>query len=219
MMRPRHATLCIFALSAACGIAAADSTITKISGSIEIPAGGHEGEVSTVNGSIQVGASAVVQQAHTVNGSIRLDRQASAGELKTVNGSIELGEGVRVSGSVHTVNGRVILENGADVSGDLHNVNGRIRLTASRVGGSIETVSGDIELSAAHVEGGIRVRRSHGTESDSTPPRVVIGAGSVVGGTLEFERPVKLYVSEQATIGQVQGATAIRFSGEHPPAD
>jgi hypothetical protein len=48
-------------------------------------------------------------------------------------------------------------------------------------------------------------------------PRVVIGPGSVVTGTLRFERPVKLYVSERATIGNVVGATAVKFSGEHPP--
>ena len=219
MMRPQYAALCIFALSAAWGPATAASSINRISGSIEIAAGEHDGDVSTVNGSIQVGANASVQQAHTVNGSIRLDSRAGAAELKTVNGSVELAEGARVSGGVHTVNGRVNLEKGADVSGDLHNVNGRIRVTAAHVGGSIETVSGSIELSAAHVDGGIHVHKSHATESDSTPPRVVIGAGSVVGGTLEFERPVKLYVSEQATIGQVQGATAIRFSGDHPPGD
>ena len=48
-------------------------------------------------------------------------------------------------------------------------------------------------------------------------PRIVIGRGSVVGGTLNFERPVKLYVSDKATIGPVQGATAVKYSGERPP--
>jgi len=219
MMHPQYAILCIFALSAAWGSAAAESAVTKISGSIEIAAGEHAGELSTVNGSIEVGANAVVQQAHAVNGSIRLDSQASAGELKTVNGAIELGEGVRVSGSVHSVNGRLSVARGADVAGDLHNVNGRIRVDSAHVAGSIDTVSGGIELSAAHVDGGIRVEKNRGSESDSTPPRVVIGAGSVVSGTLEFERPVKLYVSDQATIGPVKGATAIRFPGATPPQD
>jgi hypothetical protein len=29
---------------------------------------------------------------------------------------------------------------------------------------------------------------------------------------------VKLYVSETATIGEVTGATAIKYSGDHPPS-
>jgi len=33
---------------------------------------------------------------------------------------------------------------------------------------------------------------------------------------LAFERPVKLYVSDKATIGPVPGATPVRFSGERP---
>jgi len=51
------------------------------------------------------------------------------------------------------------------------------------------------------------------------PPRVVVGPGSVIGGTLEFERPVRLYVSDRATIGPVKGATAVKFSGDRPPSD
>jgi len=46
--------------------------------------------------------------------------------------------------------------------------------------------------------------------------RVVIGPGAVVKGTLSFQREVKLYVSDRATIGPVEGATVNKFSGEHP---
>jgi hypothetical protein len=38
----------------------------------------------------------------------------------------------------------------------------------------------------------------------------------VIGGSLKFERPVKLYVSDRARIGPVEGATAISFSGQRP---
>ena len=48
-------------------------------------------------------------------------------------------------------------------------------------------------------------------------PRIVVGPGSRVGGTLNFERKVSLYVSDRATIGPVQGATAVKYSGERPP--
>lgn len=220
MMRPRHLLLLgVFALSATPTLSASESTITQVLGSIEIGAGEHSGDLKTVNGSIRIGSDAVVERAHTVNGSITLDARASAEELKTVNGSVELGDAARVHGSVHTVNGRLTLAKGADVTGDLENVNGRIRVSGAHVAGSLDTVTGGIELNGARIDGGIRVRKDEGWHSDSTAPRVIVGPGSVVAGTLRFERPVKLYVSDQAHIGPVEGATAIRFSGEAPPAD
>jgi hypothetical protein len=45
----------------------------------------------------------------------------------------------------------------------------------------------------------------------------VIGPGAAVKGTLRFKREVKLYVSDRATIGPVEGATAIKFTGDRPP--
>ena len=48
-------------------------------------------------------------------------------------------------------------------------------------------------------------------------PRIVIGPGTVVGGTLNFERKVSLYVSDKATIGPVQGVTVVKYSGARPP--
>ena len=44
----------------------------------------------------------------------------------------------------------------------------------------------------------------------------MIGPGAVVKGTLKFKREVKLYVSDRATIGPVEGATVNKFTGEHP---
>jgi hypothetical protein len=126
---------------------------------------------------------------------------------------------VQVSGNVHAVNGGLMLENGADVSGKLSNVNGAIRIAAAHVGGGIETATGTIELGPnAHVEGGIHVGKDNSAlqPGSGTRARVVVGPGSVVAGALRFERPVKLYVSDRATIGPVEGATAIRFSGEQP---
>jgi hypothetical protein len=38
----------------------------------------------------------------------------------------------------------------------------------------------------------------------------------VVEGPLEFEREVKLYVSDTAKVGEIKGATPVRFSGEKP---
>lgn len=211
--------LIVLTVSAALGVAWAASETTQVMGSIDIAAGEHTGNLLTVNGSIRVGENAVVGDAHTVNGSITLESHASAAELKTVNGAVRLDEDARVSGDVHTVNGKVSLENGADAAGGLRNVNGRVRVAAAHVGGRIDTVTGDIDLGPdARVDGGIHMEKDNSTHNGSERiPRVVIRSGSVVGGTLNFERPVQLYVSDRATIGPVQGATPIRFSGDHPP--
>jgi len=106
------------------------------------------------------------------------------------------------------------------VNGQLQNVNGPIRVAAADVRGGIETVSGGIELGPdAHVDGGIHVRKEHSLLSSlgGDVPRIVVGPRSRVGGTLNFERKVLLYVSDQATIGPVQGATVVKYSGERAP--
>ncbi len=210
--------LAILGVSAACQLAHGSET-SKVMGSIEVAAGEHAGDLSTVNGSIHVHESAVVGSAHAVNGSISLDAHARAAELISINGPIELAQHTKVTGNVHTVNGRLTLADGAEVGGSLENVNGAIRVAAARVGGGIETVSGNIELGPrAHIDGGLHVRTPGGFFGSGAQhvPRILIAPGSVVGGTLEFERPVELYVSDKATIGPVQGATAVRYSGERP---
>jgi DUF4097 and DUF4098 domain-containing protein YvlB len=210
-------------LLAACGaVWAGDDDTSKVNGSIDIAPGRHAGDVSTVNGSIHIGANAVVGRVDTVNGGISLAARAAAAELGIVNGFIRLDAGVHVSGRVHAVNGPLSAGNGADVGGGLANVNGPIRVAAAHVGGLIDTVSGDIEVGPdARVDGGIHIGKDTSWFRlwfwPPDIPRVVIGPGSVVRGTLRFEREVKLYVSDRATIGRVEGATAVRFSGEHPP--
>ena len=34
---------------------------------------------------------------------------------------------------------------------------------------------------------------------------------------MQFDRAVRLYVSDTATTGQITGATAVKFSGAQPP--
>jgi len=195
-----------------------ESATSRVLGSIDVAAGAHTGDVRTVNGSIRIGENAVVGRAHTVNGGISVARHASVTAVHTVNGSVRLDESVKVSGDVHTVNGGLTLENGADVGGSLENVNGHIRVAAAHVGGSIDSVTGGMELGPnARIDGGIHIEKQSGISFGlETVPRVVVLAGTVVVGTLNFERPVQLYVSEQAKIGPVQGATAVKFSGERP---
>jgi hypothetical protein len=193
----------------------------SVNGSLHVVAGKEASDVTTVNGSIRIDDNAAVLSAATVNGSIHAGAHATATSLRTVNGSISLGDGVRVSGGAGSVNGDLTLGDGADVSGSLGNVNGKISLTAAHVAGGISTVSGDIKImGASHVEGGILVKRQSGFgfSFGEDIPRIVIGPGATVQGDLRFERKVRLFVSDKATIGNVTGATAVPFTGDSPPS-
>jgi DUF4097 and DUF4098 domain-containing protein YvlB len=192
----------------------------RINGAVSVAAGQPAANASTVNGAVHIAADAVVKEASTVNGSITLGDRAMADSASTVNGSIQVGAGARVGGDVSTVNGAITLQKGVDVKGGLENVNGQITLDAARVGGGIETVQGDVTVGAdSRVDGGITVEKSTGISlsfSDKVPV-IVVGPGASVRGPLRFEREVKLYVSDRATIGAVTGATPIPFAGDKPP--
>ena len=193
----------------------------SVNGSLHVAAGKEASDVTTVNGSIRIDDNAAVLSAATVNGSIHVGAHATATSLRTVNGSISLGDGARVSGGAGSVNGDLTLGEGADVSGSLGNVNGKISLTAAHVAGGISTVSGDIKvMGASHVEGGILVKRQSGFgfSFGEDIPRIVIGPGATVQGDLRFERKVRLFVSDKATIGNVTGATPVAFTGDSPPS-
>jgi hypothetical protein len=207
----------IFAL-AGCDISVDGDGSTKINGSVHIPAGKAAEDARTVNGSIHIDENATVASAATVNGSIRLGEHATAASAKTVNGAISLASGAHVAESAGSVNGDLVLADGSEVGGHLTNVNGKIALTAAHVAGGIKTVNGSISImGASHVEGGIMVDKPTGIMFNSDDPVIVIGPGAVVQGDQRFERKVKLYVSDKATIGTVVGATPIAFSGDTPP--
>lgn len=213
--------LLTLAAALACATAGADPSISKVMGSIDVSPGEHAGDVSTVNGGIRVGANAVVGKVDTVNGGVTLESHATAASLETVNGGVRIETGANVTGPVTTVNGGLTVEDGADLGATLTNVNGGIRIGAAHVGGSIETTNGDINIGAnARIDGGIHMNADtswwHFFFFESLP-RVVIGPGAVVRGPLHFERAVKLYVSDHASIGPVTGATVIRFAGANPP--
>jgi DUF4097 and DUF4098 domain-containing protein YvlB len=211
----------VWALAAgAAPVLAADDEHSKVLGSVQINAGEHAGDATTVNGSVEIGPNAEVRRAEAVNGSITMQEHSSAESVKTVNGAIRLAEGAHVGGNVELVNGRISLAKGADVSGHLSNVNGPIQLEAAHVGRGIETTTGDIDIGpSSRVEGGILVNKSEESWfsfGSPTIPKVVIGPGAVVTGPLRFEREVKLYVSDRATVGAVQGATVNKFAGPRP---
>lgn len=209
------ATLALGSLSPAW---ASDDT-SKVNGSIRIDEGKTVGDLDTVNGSISLGEHGQADEISTVNGSIDVGDDASIRSAGTVNGRIALGKRARVKEGIETVNGSLTLDEDSDVSGDVSNVNGSIRLHKAHVGGGIKTVGGDIEIGAdSSVEKGIHVEKSNSwfNWGNDKPVRVVIGPRAVVKGTLLFERDVELMVSDSAQIGEVKGAKAVRFSGDHP---
>ena len=211
--------------SAATQVSASDDKYEKVMGTVEVQPGEHVTNATSVNGSVEIGANAVVKHAETVNGHVTVHEHAAVGSVKTVNGGIDIEQAAQVAGNVGLVNGHMRLAAGADVGGHLSNINGSIEITAAHVGGGIETTNGDLTLGAnSRVEGGILYDETVGSWfnfsffgfGESRVPQVVIGPGSIVKGKLRFRRDVKLYVSDQATIDPVEGATVIKFSGAHP---
>jgi predicted acyltransferase (DUF342 family) len=218
--------LALIAMSAALAVGSAfaagnaDLDIDKVNGSIHVPDNATVGKLSTVNGSIHVGDGAHAAGATTVNGSIHLGANTTIDALDTVNGGIHVGAGTKIAKTIEAVNGSISLATGADVGGKVSNVNGAIALDAAHVGGGIETTSGDIDVGAnSRLDGGILVNQDNswfhfGVSRD---PRVVIGPHAVVKGDLVFKRTVQLYVSDSATVGKIDGAKAIPFTGDKPP--
>jgi len=209
-----------FALSLlfACTAVARGVDVDKVNGSIHIDGDQHAGDLSTVNGGIRVETGGSAEKVSTVNGGINLGDNVTVASVDTVNGGIELGQGARVANAVEAVNGGIRLSRGAEIGGRASNVNGRITLEAAHVGGGIETVSGDVEIGAdSRVEGGLLVDKPHGWSwGKNKNPRIVIGPRAIVDGALDFRREVDLYVSDSAHVGTITGATANKFSGDHP---
>jgi DUF4097 and DUF4098 domain-containing protein YvlB len=218
-------------------LAYGNSDISKVNGSIHVTAGQTVGKVSsvngaitidqdvtarnveTVNGAIRVGARSRVETLEAVNGSITLAEGATAQSMQSVNGALRVGSGSEVAGNVASVNGAITAEAGARIQGNVENVNGKIMLEQAHVAGRLKSTNGGIEVGAqSYVGNGILVTkpRMSGFSINRSKPKIVIGPGAVVDGTLKFEREVELYVSESAKIGPVEGATPVKFSGTRP---
>jgi DUF4097 and DUF4098 domain-containing protein YvlB len=195
---------------------------STVNGKVSVGAGATvTGEVSSVNGSIRIEEGATVADAETVNGGLRVADKVRSRNLITVNGSIEVARDVVVDGRVEAVNGRITVGGGSKVAKSLGNVNGDIELEGSEIGGDVSTINGDIELAeGAVVMGDVVVEKPNGRNSTKRMPRIVIGPGSRVEGVIRLEREVKLYISESAEVGGVEGVMtlddATRFSGKKP---
>jgi DUF4097 and DUF4098 domain-containing protein YvlB len=197
--------------------------LETVNGSIRVETGAKTGDVETVNGSVHLESGVSIGDAETVNGSIKADGKLNAGSLETVNGSIRLGEQSRVGG-IETVNGSIFADRGSDISRSVETVNGAIGLVDTDVHGGIATVNGDITVGVgSHVRGGITVEKPNNNwmpvSMKQRKLRIVIGPDAIVEGPMVFKREVTLYVHKSARVGQVTGATAVRYDTPRPPQD
>lgn len=218
-------------------LSSANDDISKVNGTVHIDAGQHAGDINTVNGTVKIDADASIGSANTVNGSIHVGDRGTATKLQTVNGSIKLGtevkarsletvngtlvvgDGSRIADAISAVNGAIVLENDSDVGGKLATVNGRMELNNAHVAGRLETVNGEILVGAgSRIDNGILVKKPDYTLFNNIrkKPKIVIGPNATVQGTMEFQHEVELYVSDKAKVGRIEGATAIKFSGDRP---
>jgi cytoskeletal protein CcmA (bactofilin family) len=216
----RNTVLISVLLLSPLGAVQAAEDISKVNGAVHTEQGQRYGDLETVNGSISIAEGVEADSAGTVNGSISVADRAIVRELSTVNGRIQIADDVQVGGSAETVNGGIGVAAGSRVSGDLETVNGEIELDAAEVGGDLRTVGGNITVGAdSTVRGGILVEKPRGSWfswGEPKKPRIVIGRNAVVEGELVFKREVELYVHQSAQVGSIDGATAVRFSGDRP---
>lgn len=240
----RHARLCSYAFALILPLMLLAACVSGVNGSVDVAAGSSVSDATTVNGSVNLGSRAKADKASTVNGSVELadgaqarevgtvnghvtlGQHASAGSIDTVNGAITLETGATVSGDVAAVNGALNLQSGSAVKGSVSNVNSHITVDDARIGNGITTVNGDIDITGnSVVDGGIKVKKPSDNGvfgihfGNDNIPRVVIGPGATVNGPLTFERPVHLYISDQAHVsGPITGAQAVKYSGSTPPS-
>ena len=219
MRRTLHALALVFAFSGAQAHDESGKDISHVNGGITAEAGKQYGDLDTVNGGISVHQGAVAGSVETVNGGITIDDDAQLRSVETVNGGIGAGKRVKVAQGAETVNGGIHFDAGSSVGGDIETVNGGISLKNTVVGGGISTVGGDITLEdKTIVHGGIVIEKPRGMSwGKQRIPRVIVGPGSVVEGSLRFEREVELFVDSSARIGKVTGATVQPYSNKLPP--
>jgi hypothetical protein len=182
------------------------------------------GDLETVNGSIRIGEGTTLHDAETVNGGLRVGDSVRAQNLETVNGKILIGANATIDGEVTAVNGKIELGTGSQVARNVENVNGQIQVAGGRVGGDVKTVNGGVHVvDGGVVRGDLIVEKpnNRGWNMNSKKPKIVIGPGSSVEGVIRLEQEVRLYISDSARVGGVEGVMSMddaeRFSGDEPP--
>ena len=193
------------------------SGTSTINGEITVGAGATvDGGLRTINGAIRLGAGAQTGDLTIVNGAITLGDSAHAGKLEGVNSAITLGKNVHTGSDIAVVNGGLRTAPGTRIHGSVSIVNGDMALCGTAVSDHLTFVNGTVWLAdSSTVQGDITAKQPNGS-NNNPPPVVVIGPHATVGGSIIFERPGQLYVSDSAVIHGVQGATATKFSGDAP---
>ncbi len=191
---------------------------STINGEITVgPGAVVNGELRTINGKISVAAGAQTGKLATINGGITQADAVHSGELAAINGGISLGKNADVTGDVATVNGDIHAASGVHIGSTVRDVNGNIALCGAQVDGGLSFYNGTALLADGTVmQGNVTVKKTNGTEPSNHEPRLIVGPYTTVTGTIAFERPGKLYVSDRAVIHGVTGATAVKFSGVAP---
>lgn len=190
-----------------------------INGDISIGSGAVvDGDMSTINGDVHAATGAHVGKLTTVNGDISVDHDARTGELTDVNGNIQLGQHVAANGNVTTVNGDIQTGNGAHIQGDITDVNGNIALCAVKAEGDLRFVNGTLLIkTGSEIKGSVIAKKPKFDSSDELhEPVMIVGPHAIVDGSITFERPGKLYLSDSAVIHAVNGVTPEKFSGTVP---
>lgn len=192
---------------------------STVNGEITVGAGAVvDGGLRTVNGGIQLGAGARTGDLTSVNGPIELAADAQASEIRGVNADITLGKQTVADGTVETVNGDIGAASGSRIHGDARDVNGGIALCGSQVSGNLVFYNGTVQLAGnSVVQGDIIAKKPQDNDNQGNrTPYLIVGPGSSVGGTITFERPGELYVSDSAVIHGVTGVAPVKFSGPAP---
>ncbi len=198
------------------GTASANKSYTRVNRGVHVEADATVQNIRSVNGPIRVEEGAQTGNINSVNGSVRIGDRVAMQSLDSVNGAITVGHDVTIEEDIGSVNGSLTVSSGTRVGGTLKSVNGAIRLTTVHIDGNVESYNGGIALlDGCVVEGDIRVKK-RGRVSRKHLPKIIIGADTQIRGTMIFERPVHLFVHDSATIGEVRGAEAERYSGETP---
>lgn len=190
---------------------------TTVNGDITIGANAVvDGDLRTVNGNILAATGAHTDELVTVNGDIQLAQDAHSSALTTVNGSLDLAAKSLVNNNLTTVNGDIRTANGTQVGG-ITDVNGNIVLCGTKVDENVQFVNGTLLLGKnASVGGDIIAKKPEFNSSEMHDPVLVVAPHAVVIGSIRFERPGKLYVSDSAVIHGVEGVTPEKFSGATP---
>jgi len=195
--------------------------LKTVNGRIEIGDGIHVGNVRTTNGSISIGEEVSAKQVRSVNGSIEIDEDSSVEDVRTTNGSMRLTQ-AKVEGDLQTTNGSIRASDKTKVEGSVLTTNGGVYLDESSVGKDIRFTNGKTVLDESTVGGDIIINEAHGHNwslfnwGKNKKPVVIIGRNSVVKGDIIAKQDIELYIHESAKVGNIEGAEAEYFKGDHP---